>query len=397
MKYWISPVSNRLAKAVAAPRSGCPDEGNLKASRDTVAVTNYPGFELPRYWEGYDLEKKTIWDQSRVPFPLDPNQWFISPDRFSSGEVQPEAFQKAGWTGEWKYQDYPPTEQLRAEVLLKGDKVAMIDRNLDSANIAFLNLTTEEAWRRSALEDVSPITWRSLQGGRVWYAENREGKIESIASEDGKYWERERIDNAVVTRNKYYVLVKSEITHNFFLYDSNGNEKVISQLISPHADRIELLEANGEYFVLEDPATGGIFYLDPRMAMQEAAAQKPQQSEADRQRAELAIKLWQETMWPHRAGLIAQARSAYRPILALIPEEFRNEIEKNVGYRIKILYSLTEGEILNLFQAYLEKARSPESKKEPDVEGGLHVHRFAQKLNRMEPLLKEFLDAVKKP
>ena len=137
-----------------------------------------------------------------------------------------------------------------------------------------------------------------------------------------------------------------------------------------------LNEANGRYFVFVNPK-GQIKYLDPIEVGKTQTSQGGQLSPEQRQRIERIFERWKNEILSKRDDWIAQARAAYDPLAALMPEEYRDSFRAFLQGKFGELYQTQEQEIRRRFEAAMEHGG------EIDLSAELPFDRFQKRMQRL--------------
>ncbi|MDD5108482.1 MAG: M48 family metalloprotease [Candidatus Omnitrophica bacterium] len=298
-----------------------------------------------RYWEEYDLEKKTIWDEETNGIPESyKTHW---------GEVMASIG--------FEYNRGTPIEPL-GSILLQGNN--LIFRNFShyegsfylptgDHDVCILNLDS------GLLTDIKQIQPSdrvvSLEGGKVWYLLNAERGFEVVYAITDKsrpvaslFFEHQFF----IEQNNNFILVA---THDgrILLVNNFGEIKGVTKQVPQN---FICADVNGEYFVFVNPQTQEIRYLDPRKVFVQAPqpAQVQAQAEEAQINAQEVMAKWRDNVFSQRDAFIARAQAAYQPFLDLIPEEFKHRSDFSLGEMIKELYLDQEDEINRRFRQALE-------------------------------------------
>ncbi len=339
-----------------------------KNTGDKYAIAPAAGFsstgdEIPvRFWEEYDLEKKTIWDRdSKRDF----------------------AYTK-------KYVRSSPVDLKKADFSLYDNVVVDInkenDHYLDLGNLDGVGLPGSTASSYHVKDALS------LQGGKVWYILFSGGTSRVVVMTEEKVIDLARFSRFFVTQNNKFILGEGSKDGIRFLIDNRGNFKYIEDEIP---EGFIPTEANGDYFVFVNPDTRQIKYLDPHVAFEKIPEQEETpvsfEEQIARQKAkeeaEKTIKHWQDSVLSKRDAFIAQARLSYQPLLELAPAEHKIEIEKEISKQIIRLYEEQDKIIRKRFAEAQDKSG--------DIDlAELPFEHFEKTMQRIGPVLKEYIGSL---
>lgn len=326
---------------------------------------------LPRFWESYGLGQKTIWD------------------RETNGK--PEILQRQvwAWNGETSYRANPPTAPTATSVLF--GKTVVVDQRVDAldeeANPQIFYLeAVDDSGVSGARLGRETRTLQSLQGGKILYAAVKEETPPFFVVRPADLslpFEpfSEAFDAGFVNQSKAFILAQRRQASVLIAADGT-----VTDLTNRIPTGFVPTDVNGDYFVFTNPQTGEVKYLDPRAISAQPKAQEPsvETAESAEQKAR-ALELWNAGVFAKRDAFIAQARAAYQPFLALIPEAFRGEIERLIQPAIEPLYRRQEQELQARFQ------HAVASDQPVDLTSPLPFDEFQRRMDLMRAELEQFL------
>ena len=336
--------------------------GEFKGILGEVSVSED---ELPRFWQGYNLEQDFIWD------------------RVSDEER---------WWGTYYSVDSPVDPKYALDLF--SDKFIGIEKSRNECQVVYLL----PRLRREDMPLSDELQLRSLKGQDVWFTINRHDLIEEIVTP------QEKIDPPEGTRaneTNTFILIKAFKLNAFMLIDRHGNMTPIIDLIPPE---FELVDVSGECFILINPKTGQIKYLNPRAvgSIEEGpVAQKAPDLEAQAKVIK-ALEAWKDAILVNREEWLNHARSAYDLFIdllrpsddrgeeasggSLVPEEYKDEIMALFEERFKRLYDTQDREIREIYESSL-------AGNELDLDG-LYFDLFARKMAQVMAEFPDYLERV---
>jgi len=150
---------------------------------------------------------------------------------------------------------------------------------------------------------------------------------------------------------------------------------------------------DGKYFVLSNPQTGDIYYIDPQNP-QAALTQDQEQAPGESNEAiSKARQIWQEEVLSRRDAWVVQARQAYQQLIEMVPEEFHSDILSDFRLLWTRVYQAQQEEIIRLYEKVLD--HGAEETLGHDLENGVLPFDLMQKrLERIMPVLKSYIAAM---
>ncbi|MDO8535618.1 MAG: SpoIIE family protein phosphatase [Candidatus Omnitrophota bacterium] len=308
-------------------------------------------FAKPRFWEKYDLEKKTVWD-------IKNNESVASDIIFAQ-----------------QYSANPPTKPHKT-FNLSGEKFTSY---IDGRPYIVSYLTGPRMFRD--LSGNEKGRFFSLQGGRVWYSLTDSGVIDRViimppegVNEVPRGYKTMGLGEIFVNQNRTFILVGKK------LIGADGNETDMSKEFDEGF--LEAIDVDGRYFVLSDfNNPSRLKYLDPAQAHIQGSV-----AEEDTRDAEI-LALWKEKVLTKRDEFISQARRAYQPFLEMVPEEFKGELEMEIMDGIADLYKEQEKEVAQKFASAVAGGEQDLGSKT------LPFGIFSERMSHIMPELKKYLES----
>ncbi len=333
--------------------------------------------DLPRYWENYDTQQKTIWDRTSQGVPA---TW------------------PAGMRDSLKYDDETPFNKGRDSIRLSGTDVMVFNR-FDSGNgrslmsgAGIYDLKTGNDFMGSTLLESIPehSAVSSLKGGNVRYFNSKEGiskvKVGNQAFDFDPHL-------TFVNQSKTYLLGQQIFT---IQGTGGGPIKGFWMLIDSAEKQYPLLggipagfavvDVNGDYFVLHNADTGETKYFDPKTIVNAKVTQGiPAQQDAGTR-----VK-WNQEVVTRREAWVKRVQSIYQPILELINSGYgeynaRGEINRRLAPLFDELYRAQLREVRARFE------RAVREGKDFDATASLPFDRFAGRMARLKIFLDGFLN-----
>ncbi|MFH1768853.1 MAG: ATP-binding protein, partial [Candidatus Omnitrophota bacterium] len=304
------------------------------------------GFTLPRYWERYDLEAKSLWDMAR------------------DGQIETKNIETV-----LNYDKNFPT-QPGPKLILHGRGVighreskarwfVFLDR-LNSASL--LTNQTEILYRGEFL-----CTKDSDQRGQY-----------EISTRSGGSWR-----GALINQTNTFVLLNEG---GFWVVNAEGGLRKVTDLVP---QGFSCTDVNGGYFVFYNSETGEVKYLDPRAAFSEGAVTHEEAAGQDREKQVKAQGLWDKEVVSRRDEFIDQAQAAYKPFLDSVPEMVKSDVDEAIKRHIDALYREQEVEVKKRYQDALNQGSEA-----VDLDPPLPFDRFAQRMAVLQKLLPSYVKSA---
>ncbi|MBI4218322.1 MAG: hypothetical protein HY610_04315, partial [Elusimicrobia bacterium] len=308
------------------------DKNTMTSQGEHILDMNDPS--LPRFWESYDLEKKTIWDRT--------------------GESK---------TSDWPVQYYGTySDQIRTKTHLFGSTLTYSGPGEDDLSIIGIfrcDLNQGMRWLISS----DPHKFGALQGDHVRYIDRKAYAFAMTRNESFVGGEIK-----VNTTRTFLLIHTDSRSTDFFRYvliHSDGNTRDITDIIP---SGFEVTDVNGDYFVLSNPETGEIKFLDPR-----AAFENQTHSDLQTQEQERILQFWDQAIWQEDESgkslveqIVGLAQPAYLGLVGNegLPEGertgeedllkgYRPDVENAIGELIFQIYQDQEEDIRQLFLNFI--------------------------------------------
>ena len=359
---------------------------------ETENIKDLPLPSLPHFWEYYNFERKSIWDNRKKILLKEyafPYQWNSHLNRISNYSVL---------HGSNIVTKQYPGRSIRAENLESGDLKTMV-------------------------YGILPPKFGFLEGEKVRYTLIDNLPKEAVVTTSDKFFV---VDNPLINESKTALLGLH--FSGIYLFDSEGEQINITTQIP---EGFEPVDVNGDYFIFMNP-DGVRLTLSPKPIEGNATSSTKEELESkelgtvpdgtvpnslDFPKGEVEenmFRIWKEGLWEkvgeglsRRDRMIAQAQAAYRPFLEAIPKGEKGEIEKILKKRIEKLYEGQEREIVRWFKGVggLNKLGTVPEGTVPNLlvadfvraleDEKLPFDRFLEKMGPVNARLSEYLSSVR--
>lgn len=329
---------------------------------------DHPGVQLPRFWELFDENKKTIWDREAAQNGRDPD---VTPVLPIGSNVSLTVAQYHSPLG--------PHRQLKLDGNLLYD--IYVDGTLD---------------RKGALRvfDLQSGQAVSTGPGADYSLKNTDKMIDSLIGKDVfifKYTTTLKASflstgesflafQMYINDDKTFLI--SEDSPQPILVDKNGKNYGLNSIIPPG---YVVSGTNGKYFVLFNSTDNKIKYLDPD-AIASFAPSLEQIVDP------IVLKRWTEDVASRGNLWVAQAQSAYNPLLEMIEKEYPEyfpEVQRSLISAVNNLYSQQQNTIDERFQ------KTVKDKTSFDTTPSFPFDQFLRRLTELQNQLTQHLEDLK--